>query len=399
MKKELSDRELIKSWVAGNSTAANDLYRKYKKRAFSIAYKYTKNVEDSNELVQDSFLKAFKSPDRLKGINNFSAWIAKVVENKGLDYSRKKTKENKIDGSFLMDKERYPDPEKEVLETEYEKMSAIEKLKNSSPQFLNELKRSLDYILHLYWLKEEYDCGEKNVLPFLKTRAILAEAKKEIENIFEPPSSVEVKKTFKILKPKFSMEFASRIEKIIKNLGENDHLIKLEFIRRHFAGSDQYPDELNEINKQLFLKEDNREFFDLFSAYLAELIKKVDDKIRRSTSLSWFLLPDDFKGLLKDVDKINIDPPGLIFRVWTKAFRRNQKTNLKFIGSLLPEFKAVFRKTLWAPLFASLNESFNIETWRKKTYQKTPGNRLYDQLADLIYQKSFVEKISIYPWR
>ena len=398
-----TNQQLIQGIVSGDPKAVNDIYLKYREKVFSIAYKFTKNVEDSNDISQEVFIKAITKIATLKKDDKLGAWIAEIARNCSRNYVKKSTREKekiaRIKIPYITGDGDQTRSEKELIEKKLIKISKIEELKISNPQFLKELERSLDYVLHIYWLKEEYDLKQKNVLPFIKTWIILVETKNSIKEIFAPPTTMnEVKKIYKILKPKFHEDKASRTEKLFHERKEPSW--KLQAIRGHFLGRDPYPNELSEINRQLFLEEDNKDFLKLLSQYLTELIKRMNDEIQGASSLMWFLLPDDFKKILGNINKINIDPPALIFRIWTRAFRKNRKTNLKFIKGLMLEFKKKFKKTLWGyQLFKPLDESFNIETWRKKILQKTEGNKLYDELADLVYKKSFVEKVPIYPWR
>lgn len=431
MEEKLSDQQLIKNFASGDRTAADDLYSKYKEKIFSIAYKYSKNVDAAEEIVQDTFLKAFQVLNELKEKNNFGAWISKIAKNKSIDYSRKVKRDEKIgikikDSNIPEETEAYQiwqvvktDEGIEQKFIEYEDLSRIEFLKFSDSQFLKELKRSLDYILHIYWLKEEYDFKQKNVFPFIRARTILIETKTAIENLFGPPSKKNVIETYRILRPGFSEDDKKYMDNIFNE--PIHHLMKLHHLREPFIKNNKekldevikkhglvlkkmleatsLPKKLDRSINQLFFWEDNKEFFNLSNQYLRKLIKKMEEQISKRSSFSWFLLPDNLKKMLGNIDKINVEPPVLIFRVWTKAFRENKKTNLKFIRDLMLEFKKQYKKTFWAPLFDPLNESFNVETWRRKILRSSGNNDFYDKLSDLIYRMSFIEKIPIYPWR
>ena len=66
------------------------LLNKYKGYAFSIAIKIVKNREDAEEVVQDSFVRAFKALRNFKGSGKFSTWLYKIVYNTSLTKIRNK---------------------------------------------------------------------------------------------------------------------------------------------------------------------------------------------------------------------------------------------------------------------------------------------------------------------
>ena len=62
---------------------------KYKDLAFSIALKITRNEQDSEEIVQDSFVKVFQSLNKFKNDSQFSTWFYRIVYNTSLSAIRK----------------------------------------------------------------------------------------------------------------------------------------------------------------------------------------------------------------------------------------------------------------------------------------------------------------------
>ncbi|MBK8883937.1 MAG: sigma-70 family RNA polymerase sigma factor [Bacteroidales bacterium] len=66
------------------------IINKYKDLAYNIALKITRNEQDSEEIVQDSFLKAFKGLDQFKYESQFSTWFYRIVYNTAISSIRKK---------------------------------------------------------------------------------------------------------------------------------------------------------------------------------------------------------------------------------------------------------------------------------------------------------------------
>ena len=61
----------------------------YKDLAYSIAFKITKNEQDSEEIVQDSFIKAFQNLHKFRNDSKFSTWFYRIVFNTAISATRK----------------------------------------------------------------------------------------------------------------------------------------------------------------------------------------------------------------------------------------------------------------------------------------------------------------------
>ncbi len=66
------------------------IINKYKDLAFNIALKITKNEQDSEEIVQDSFVKAFRGLNKFKNESQFSTWFYRIVCNTAISSVRPK---------------------------------------------------------------------------------------------------------------------------------------------------------------------------------------------------------------------------------------------------------------------------------------------------------------------
>ncbi len=65
---------------------------------FNFAYHLTYNEEDANDLVQETFLKAFRFINSFDSGTNAKAWLFKILKNGFInEYRRKKKEPNKVD--------------------------------------------------------------------------------------------------------------------------------------------------------------------------------------------------------------------------------------------------------------------------------------------------------------
>ena len=95
---------------------------------YSTAYRMARNAEDAEDLVQETYLKAFKYYDKFQEGTNFKAWLFKILKNTFINSYRKKRQvpaqsdfadiEDSLE-SRLSDeiRRRSPDPEHLALES------------------------------------------------------------------------------------------------------------------------------------------------------------------------------------------------------------------------------------------------------------------------------------------
>lgn len=86
----LHDHQLVEFVRQGRSEAFGVLHRRHQKRLLRTAIRITKNTEDSEDAVQDAFLKAFKRIDTFGGRSSFSTWLTRILINTCLMQLRQK---------------------------------------------------------------------------------------------------------------------------------------------------------------------------------------------------------------------------------------------------------------------------------------------------------------------
>jgi RNA polymerase sigma-70 factor (ECF subfamily) len=82
--RNLSDQEIIDSIRKGNDSDYSIIINRYKNKAFSMLKRMLKNEFESEEVLQDCFLKAYNSLGSFKGESKFSTWFYRIVYNSAL---------------------------------------------------------------------------------------------------------------------------------------------------------------------------------------------------------------------------------------------------------------------------------------------------------------------------
>ena len=89
MKEEIEDI-IIGKIKKGDFNACRYIVDKYKSFVFNIALRILRNREDSEEVAQDSFIKAFKAIDSFKYQSKFSTWLYRITFNNAISRTRQK---------------------------------------------------------------------------------------------------------------------------------------------------------------------------------------------------------------------------------------------------------------------------------------------------------------------
>jgi RNA polymerase sigma factor (sigma-70 family) len=75
----LNDQNLIAQCLAQDRLAQKELYERYKRAMYTLAYRLTNDFEAAAEVLQDAFLQVFKGLDTFKGESTLGAWIKTIV--------------------------------------------------------------------------------------------------------------------------------------------------------------------------------------------------------------------------------------------------------------------------------------------------------------------------------
>src|SRR5881397_1825630 len=104
------DQELVKRTQAGDAAAFDELVIKYTPRLYSLVYNMTSNHEDTNDLLQDIFAKAYRSINGFRGKSSFYTWMHSIAVNMTINFLKKRGRRfhmslDDVDSNIQNDKE------------------------------------------------------------------------------------------------------------------------------------------------------------------------------------------------------------------------------------------------------------------------------------------------------
>ncbi len=83
-----SDAELLRATAAGDRDAFRTLVERYERRAFFAAYHLLGDEEESRDVVQEAFVRVYRSMDRFDERRSFYTWFYRIVTNLAIDHLR-----------------------------------------------------------------------------------------------------------------------------------------------------------------------------------------------------------------------------------------------------------------------------------------------------------------------
>jgi RNA polymerase sigma-70 factor (ECF subfamily) len=73
--------ELVTAAQQGDRSAFDELVRLTYAETFTLALRLTNNNDDAADVVQDAYLRAFKSIDKFRGEAQFTTWLYRITAN------------------------------------------------------------------------------------------------------------------------------------------------------------------------------------------------------------------------------------------------------------------------------------------------------------------------------
>ena len=134
---------LVERARAGDAAAFSELVQRYERKIYRLAKHITQNDEDAEDVLQESFLKAYTHLDSFHGDSKFYTWLVRIAVNEALMKLRKRKSDRTVSldepqdtGEDLVQREIAvweDDPEKKYSREELADIlnSAVQSLKPS----------------------------------------------------------------------------------------------------------------------------------------------------------------------------------------------------------------------------------------------------------------------------
>ncbi|RME17326.1 MAG: sigma-70 family RNA polymerase sigma factor [Bdellovibrio sp.] len=129
-----NEKDLIERVKLGHTASFSKLVRKHQKSLLRLAMRITNDLQSAEDIVQESFIKAFKKLDSFEGRSSFKSWMYRIVINTAKNKLRKHKKDHldiakvQISTSPIAENSLSFHVFKEVLQKEIQKLPPRQKM-------------------------------------------------------------------------------------------------------------------------------------------------------------------------------------------------------------------------------------------------------------------------------
>jgi RNA polymerase sigma-70 factor (ECF subfamily) len=112
---EKQDWNLVQDCVNGDNKAFESLVDRYQKVIFNIAFRMTKDSDESADITQSVFIKVYENLDSFNASHKFFSWLYRIAVNESLNHIKQGKNLDNLDNNFISNEKS---PEQVVNENE-----------------------------------------------------------------------------------------------------------------------------------------------------------------------------------------------------------------------------------------------------------------------------------------
>ncbi len=85
----LAESDLIKGCLAGDRRMQEALYQRFSPKMYAVCLRYSSNADDSQDILQDGFVKVFKNLHMFRNEGSFEGWLRRIFVNTAIEHYRR----------------------------------------------------------------------------------------------------------------------------------------------------------------------------------------------------------------------------------------------------------------------------------------------------------------------
>ena len=89
---EENDLELVEQARAGNQDAFREIVERHSRQIFKVAYRLTRSEAHADDVVQETFLRAYRHLHRFDARSQLGTWLYRIAVNCSMDLMRKESR-------------------------------------------------------------------------------------------------------------------------------------------------------------------------------------------------------------------------------------------------------------------------------------------------------------------
>jgi len=155
----IKDEQLISDCIKHNKTAQRELYNKYSPVMRAICMRYSGDMAEAKDIMQDGFIKVFLNIGTYVGKGSFEGWIKRIMINTAIKHFHKKKKNKEVylndnadNYQEISDEDSYNDENYEG--SNYNVVRIADFSESELMQSLNILKDNYRLVFNLYVMED-----------------------------------------------------------------------------------------------------------------------------------------------------------------------------------------------------------------------------------------------------
>jgi len=146
--KNLSDEELVEKVRKEDSELYREIVKRYQQKLYRYLRYLTNRPSETEDLLQDVFIKTYRNLFNFDGKRKFSSWIYRIAHNEGVNFVKKTARKKQVSLEKI---DFSPESEGDSIEDAFAKKEIREKVK----QCLDELETKYREPLILYYFEDK----------------------------------------------------------------------------------------------------------------------------------------------------------------------------------------------------------------------------------------------------
>lgn len=175
--------QLVEGCKNQSRAAQKEVFSKLYGKLLSLCMRYADNSDEAKDILQNGFIKVFKSVENYKGDGSFEGWIKRIVVNTAIDnYRRKKVKPVVVDTELT-------DKLGDDMEDSKEEMSIYEQIPTSAVlEAVQHLSPAYQTVFNLYVMEgySHIEISEMLNISVGTSKSNLSKARLNLRKLLQP---------------------------------------------------------------------------------------------------------------------------------------------------------------------------------------------------------------------
>lgn len=150
----VAELQLVQMSRTGDRAAFKELVELYKDKLHRLAYRMTNNRHDSEDVVQETFMRVYMNLNHYDENQKFSTWIFRIGKNLCIDLLRKKKVDHSLDTGLGDEQDRTFYEKLPSAEASPESRVLLGEMQDQMRKVIDKLSDKYKTIVTLYYLHE-----------------------------------------------------------------------------------------------------------------------------------------------------------------------------------------------------------------------------------------------------